>query len=654
MRILNLGILAHVDAGKTTLTERLLYAAGVIETIGSVDAGSTQTDYLQLERQRGITIKSAVASFVVGDVTVNLIDTPGHPDFIAEVERVLCVLDGVVLVVSAVEGVQPQTRILMRALQRLRLPTIVFVNKIDRPGASQERTLAAIRERLSPSILALGRTEALGSREARYVPFESTDDAFVSNLLDLAADNDESLLQSYVGNTDISFRTLHDTFAALTRTAVVHPVFFGSALTGSGVDALTSGIVELLPTGNGDASGDLRGTVFKVDRGPQGERIALVRLFSGRMTVRDRIVVGAEKAGKITALRVFDQGATVQTDEVSAGRIAKVWGLEQVRVGDDVGRLNSSIAHHFPPPPLEAEVVPCRPDDKGPLHQALRQLAEQDPLINLRQDESGHAMIVSVYGEVQKEVIQATLSMEFGIEAEFRETRPIYIERPSGRGEAVELLGKNGNPFPATIGLRVEPGPVSSGLAIRFAVEVTSIPLYVYKSVGEFRAAMEVNIRTVLQEGLFGWEVTDCVVTMFESGYAAPSTTSQSFRLLTPLVLMSALREAGTIVCEPLNRIDVELPQESVAAAVSILARLGGALDSSSVNGSTCVLTGTIAAGRLDELRRILPGVSGGEGIADSSPGPYRPLSGPAPSRRRTDLNPLNRKEYLSRLAGRF
>src|SRR5881227_1647979 len=148
MRTLNLGILAHVDAGKTTLAERLLYAAGVIDAIGSVDDGSTQTDSLALERERGITIKSAVASFAIGDVTVNLIDTPGHPDFIAEVERVLSVLDGAVLVISAVEGVQPQTRILMRALQRLRVPTLVFVNKIDRAGAREDGVLRAISERL--------------------------------------------------------------------------------------------------------------------------------------------------------------------------------------------------------------------------------------------------------------------------------------------------------------------------------------------------------------------------------------------------------------------------------------------------------------------------------------------------------------------------
>src|SRR3954454_17848930 len=159
MHCVNLGVLAHVDAGKTTLTERLLYAAGAIDQLGSVDAGTTQTDTLALERQRGITIRSAVASFAIADVEVNLLDTPGHPDFIAEVERVLGVLDGAVLVVSAVEGVQAQTRLLMRALQRLRVPTLVFVNKIDRAGARGAAVLAAIAQKLTPAIVPLGRPE---------------------------------------------------------------------------------------------------------------------------------------------------------------------------------------------------------------------------------------------------------------------------------------------------------------------------------------------------------------------------------------------------------------------------------------------------------------------------------------------------------------
>ena len=194
---MNLGILAHVDAGKTTLTERLLHDAGVIDEIGSVDDGSTQTDTLALERRRGITIKSAVVSFVVGDVAVNLIDTPGHPDFIAEVERVLGVLDGAVLVVSAVEGVQAQTRVLMRALQRLRIPTLIFVNKIDRRGAATTRVLRDIAERLTPAVVAMGAPSGLGTRGARSRR-TAADPAFTARLADVLAEHDDALLADYV------------------------------------------------------------------------------------------------------------------------------------------------------------------------------------------------------------------------------------------------------------------------------------------------------------------------------------------------------------------------------------------------------------------------------------------------------------------------
>src|SRR5215210_8500108 len=211
MRTLNLGILAHVDAGKTTLTERLLYAAGVIDEIGSVDDGSTQTDTLALEQKRGITINSAVVSFVVGDVTMNLIDTPGHPDFIAEVERALTVLDGAVLVVSAVEGVQAQTRALMRTLQRLQIPALIFVNKVDRAGARQDGLLQSISEKLTPAIVPMGYVDGLGTREALFTPYGADDDAFTATLADELADHDDMFLAAYLDDdTAVSYGRLRD------------------------------------------------------------------------------------------------------------------------------------------------------------------------------------------------------------------------------------------------------------------------------------------------------------------------------------------------------------------------------------------------------------------------------------------------------------
>src|SRR5256885_16584236 len=230
MRTLNLGILAHVDAGKTTLTERLLYNSGAIDHVGSVDAGTTQTDSLDLERERGITIRSAVASFLVGDLAVNLVDTPGHPDFIAEVERVLGVLDGAVLVVSAVEGVQPQTPLLYRALRRLRVPTLIFINKIDRGGADDARVLEEVARRLAPGLVPMARVLDVGRRTATVVPFAADDPEHVSALTEILAEHDEGVLRAFVnGEAAQTYPRLRRKLAEQTRGGDVNPVVLGSA-----------------------------------------------------------------------------------------------------------------------------------------------------------------------------------------------------------------------------------------------------------------------------------------------------------------------------------------------------------------------------------------------------------------------------------------
>jgi ribosomal protection tetracycline resistance protein len=641
-----LGILAHVDAGKTTLTERLLHAAGVIDEIGSVDDGSTQTDTLALEQQRGITIKSAVVSFAIDDVTVNLIDTPGHPDFIAEVERVLSVLDGAVLVISAVEGVQPQTPLLMRALQRLRVPTLLFVNKIDRRGADGERVLQGISHRLTPFIVSLGATRALGTRAAGFVPYAADDADFRARLVDALAENDDALLAAYVEDeTRLPFPRLLEALAAQTARALVHPVFFGSALTGAGVGPLMTGIAELLPAAERDFDGPVSGRVFKIERGPAGEKVAYVRMFSGTVRTRDRLEFGRDQEEKVTAISVFDHGTGMPRPSVSGGEIAKLWGLREVQIGDTIGELRPAEQHRFPPPTLESVVAPLDADDGHRLHLALAQLAEQDPLISIRQDDARREISVSLYGEVQKEVIQATLANDYGIEVAFRETTPIYIERPIGTGEAIELLHAESNPFLATIGLRVGPAPNGSGIAFRLQIDPRSAPLYLYKTFESFTEHMDQYIRRALQEGLFGWQVTDCVLTMTKCSYSIPDgppsrrgppSTAADFRKLTPLVLRQALERATTVVCEPVVRASLEIPTESIGTVIPALARLGAAVEAPSAQGELSTIDAVLPAARVDDLQRELPGLTGGESALESHFAGYQPVSGDQPTRRRT------------------
>jgi ribosomal protection tetracycline resistance protein len=643
-KTLNLGILAHVDAGKTTLTERLLFDSGVINQLGAVDAGTTQTDSLPLERQRGITIKSAVASFPIGDVAVNLIDTPGHPDFIAEVDRVLSVLDGVVLVISAVEGVQAQTRTLMRSLQRLAIPALLFVNKIDRPGARPAGVLQDIARRLKVAAVGMGCVARAGTPDAAFTP-SGEDAECTDGLIELLAEHNDGLLAAYVQTEGrVPYHQLRAELAKQTARGEAYPAFFGSAITGAGIPQLTAGIAELLPTSDGDPDGPLSGTIFKIERGSGAEKIAYVRMFAGAIHIRDRLPLGSGREGKVTAVAVFERGRAVPRQAVSAGQIGKLWGLGKARVGDRIGAAANDAGLQFPPPTLESAVVPCDPGERNRLRVALGQLAEQDPLINVRQDDERQEIYVSLYGAVQKEVIQSTLADDFNVAATFRETTMIYIERPLGSASALEVLQSDDHPYSATVGLRVEAGPIDSGVRFQLDFDPRRIPLYIYKTAQRFTDAMTQYVLGAFDNGLYGWQVTDCVITMDECNYyvgdgpakrvlPTPRTTAADFRKLTPLVLMEALRQAGTVVCQPMARVRVELPAARMGDVLAAVARLGGATEQPALGEELSVVTAMLPSAQVRSLQEQLPGLTGGEGVLDSTFGGYEPIRGGFPTR---------------------
>ncbi len=651
MRTLNLGIVAHVDAGKTTLTERLLYAAGIIDAVGSVDRGNTQTDTLALERERGITIKSAVVAFTLGDVEVNLIDTPGHPDFIAEVERVLSLLDGAVLVVSAVEGVQAQTRVLWRALHRLGIPTLIFVNKVDRMGSRAGAVVEAIAARLAKAAVPVTAVAAEGTRGATVTPVVDT-----ARWVDVLAEHDDALLARFVADErSVGEAELRTTLAGQARRGLVQPVLFGSAITGAGVEALIAGLTEFLPARIGDPDAGLSARVFKIERGPSRERIAYVRVYAGTLSVRDRVELPGGAQGKITGVEVFRDGSARAADAATAGQIARVRGLAGVQIGHPLGRPpEHAPADVLPPPTLESAVVPSRPADKGRLADALSQLAEQDPLIRLRQDDVRGELYVSLYGEVQKEVIQETIARDYGVAAAFRETQPVYVEWVAGSGAAVATIGKDAKPFLATVGLAVTPASLGSGVEFRLEADARTLPLYVFNTRDAFVAAMDQNVRRALEQGLRGWQVTDCVVAMTDCDYASPGTGAGDYRLLTPLVLMEALAAAGTVVCEPVHRFAIDGPADCLSRAMGLLAALRARPEGPLVRDGWFTLEGEVGPGALATLQQQVRSVTRGEGVVEVEFARYEPVAGDPPARPRTDGNPLNREEYMLHLAGRL
>ncbi|MFE7173963.1 tetracycline resistance ribosomal protection protein Otr(A) [Streptomyces sp. NPDC057616] len=618
MTTLNIGILAHVDAGKTSLTERLLFDHGAIDRLGSVDAGDTRTDDGEIERRRGITIRSAVAGFSVGGTRINLIDTPGHSDFIAEVERALEVLDGAVLLLSAVEGVQAQTRVLMRTLRRMRLPTLVHVNKIDRTGARSAELLADIRRLLTPHVAPLTDVTALGTAGAR-VTVRPPGDPLLAEAL---AEVDPGILAAVVDGPGPTPEELRRALAARTADGSFHPVLFGSALGGQGVAELVEALTALIPPAPANTGAGPRGTVFAVRPGPAGERTAYLRLYDGEVTPRQRLTLlrreadgrTTEVTGRVTGLDVLGGGGP----SLTAGNIAALTGLRGVRVGDRLGPLTER-APRFAPPTLETLVRARRPEQSARLRTALLTLADQDPLIHARPAAGGGTALL-LYGEVQMEVLAATLVQDFGVEADFEPGRVRFLERPRGVGEAEEdlpwLLGTR---LWATIGLRVEPGPRGSGGVFAYETELGALPR-------AFHQAIEDTVHATMATGLTGASVTDYRVTLIRSGYCAPLSTAADFRGLTPVVLRSALERAGTRLYEPYQAFETEVPLDALAPVTAQLASCGAEFTGTAGGSTAWVITGELPARRVREVELRLPGLTHGEGVWWSRPSGDREL----------------------------
>ncbi|OBZ96124.1 GTP-binding protein [Pararhizobium polonicum] len=644
MRILNLGILAHVDAGKTSLTERLLFDAGVIDTLGSVDTGNTQTDSLELERQRGITIRAAVVSFTIDDTVVNLIDTPGHPDFIAEVERVLGLLDAAVVVVSAVEGVQAQTRVLVRALQRLAVPFVFFINKVDRLGARYDDVLEVLASQLPVRPIAMSAINEAGSKLAQVEAHDPGREPLFTALCETLAENDEVLLSDYVLAPDrLTAERLQRSLADQVAAGLVHPAFGGAAMTGAGVPALTAAIATMLPCRRRDPDGPVAGKIFKIERGWGGEKLAYMHLTSGTVQLRQTLDLPKGPA-RVTAIHVFEEGRVRNVASVRAGQIARISGLGGARIGDAVGTdLLLGGRSHFAPPTLETRVLARRPSDSAALWLALNQLAEQDPLINLRRNEEAGEVFLSLYGEVQKEVIQSTLLTDFGLEAAFEESTVICVERVIGAGSGLQTIFKEPNPFLATVGLRVEPRPHGAGNSFALDVDIGQMPASFYRAVEE-------TVFETLKQGFFGWQVIDCHVAMIAARHSSPSSTAADFRQLTPLVLATALSAAQTVICEPIDRLDIETPAETLNGLLTLLAKSGVAMTDSVIANGVARLEGTVASAAVQGIQQQLPGLTSGMGTMEASFDHYAPMAGAPRSRQRSGADPFNGSEYLLRM----
>ena len=548
---LNIGIVAHVDAGKTTLTENILYLGGVISEVGRVDLGSTQTDSMEIERRRGISVRAAATSFELNNVKFNLIDTPGHVDFVAEVERSLQVLDGVILVISAKEGIQSGTQILMDTIMSQKIPAAIFINKIDRMGADPAKVANEANDIMGGRFIFTG--EVLEGGVIKHFDKQ-----------ELMAQNEETLysvcehlMELFINNEEISHEVFFQNLTKQSRQGILYPVFFGSALRGIGVRELLDALPFYLPNAEENMDAALSGVVFKIDSSGR-EKQCYVRLYQGSLSIRTSINIQG-KEEKITRLSGLSNGKIVNMPCVTAGDIAILY-FKDLNALDIIGEPSARQRNFsLGKPTLMTEAVPVNQEQKRALYEALVQLADEDPMLNLSMESGG--LMVQMFGEVQMEILSELLAERFSCPVTFLEAITIHAETPSKPAQVIAPIYRNGTPFPAGVGFLVEPLPRGSG--VKYVSKVSYGELE--KS---FQNAVEAAVCNTCKNGIYGWEITDCQVSFIYSDYDSVNGTPSAYRDLTPLALMEAFVNAEMELLEPIMKFELKVPETSASKAL--------------------------------------------------------------------------------------
>ena len=615
MKIINLGILAHVDAGKTTLTESLLYTSGAIAELGSVDEGTTRTDTMNLERQRGITIQTAVTSFQWEDVKVNIIDTPGHMDFLAEVYRSLSVLDGAVLLVSAKDGIQAQTRILFHALQTMKIPTIFFINKIDQEGIDLPMVYREMKAKLSSEII-------VKQKVGQHPHINVTDNDDMEQWDAVIMGNDE-LLEKYMSGKPFKMSELEQEENRRFQNGTLFPVYHGSAKNNLGIRQLIEVIASKFYSSTPEGQSELCGQVFKIEYSEKRRRFVYVRIYSGTLHLRDVIRISEKEKIKITEMCVPTNGEIVPADHACPGEIV-ILADDTLKLNDILG--NEKLLPHKtridnPMPLLRTTVEPQKPEQREALLNALAEIADTDPLLHFDIDTVTHEIMLSFLGKVQLEVICSLLVEKYHVGVAMKEPSVIYLERPQKKASYTIHIEVPPNPFWASIGLTVTPLPVGSGTQYKSEVSLG----YLNQS---FQNAVMEGVRYGMEQGLYGWGVTDCQICFDYGVYYSPVSTPADFRFLAPVVLEQALKKAGTQLLEPYLSFTLFAPQEYLSRAYNDAPKYCAIIESTRLEKDEVIFKGEIPARCIGEYRNDLNFYTNGRSVCITELKGYQETSG--------------------------
>ena len=629
MRVTSIGIFAHVDAGKTTLSEQLLLHSGAIRQAGSVDKGTAHTDDLPVERRRGISVKATCVTLKWRDTRVQLIDTPGHTDFSAEIERSFWALDAAVLVVDACQGVQPQTETLFHALTQQGLPFLIFLNKTDREGADTGRVLAQIHRRLTPDA----------------VPLWDMDE-----VTEYVCGTDDRLLEQYLEGNPPAEAQVRDRLKQLTRAGKAFGTLRGSALRDQGIEALLDAIVTWLPEADRSKE-ELCGVAFAAVHDRLMGRGVWVRLFGGRMENRMAVELPAGTDRMTGEARTVQRKITQIRDAegrdlgaLEAGDAGILYGLGETEIGTVFG--NAALLPRkvrpgmFRTPLMTVQVIPEKPEEIQAAREACETLSSEDPLLQARYEKTTGELQIQIMGKVQLEILQETLETRFGIRARFGDPTVIYREtiRQKATGFVAYTMPK---PCWAILEFEIEPGERGSGVAYESRVAGRDIlPRYQHQ--------VEQALPQALSQGRLGWQVTDVHITLTGGNHHLIHTHPLDFIVATPMGIQDGLRRGGSVLLEPILEARFWMPAEYLGRVISDVQMMRGEVTDTEADEETVTLTALIPAASSMDYPTVFASVTGGKGGMSTALHSYRecPQELGATARRR-GVDPLDTAKYI-------
>ena len=630
-KVRNIGIVAHIDAGKTTTTERILFYTGKSYKIGEVHDGAATMDWMEQERERGITITSATTACSWDNHDINIIDTPGHVDFTIEVERSLKVLDGACVVFDSVGGVEPQSETVWRQADRYKVPRMCFVNKMDRTGANFQRTVDQIKSRLGSNPvrlhipyfkndifegivdliemkLAVWDGESLGAKfELVDIPADILDEANAArdNMLELLSDNNESIMEDYLEGKEIERDTIIEAVRVQTIDLNIVPVLCGSAFKNKGVQLLLDAVVRYLPSPldippvsgvspdneeeimsrKADDKEPLSALAFKIMTDPFVGTITYIRVYSGVLNsgtqVFNPLKNSSERVGRLLKMHADKRE---EITSVGAGDIAAAVGLKDTYTGETLcDKVNPIILEslNFPDPVISVAIEPETKADQEKLGMALNKLSIEDPSFKVKVDHETNQTIISGMGELHLEIIVDRLKREFNVEAKVGAPQVAYRETIRGSSEAEQKYIKQtgGKGQYGHVKIRIEPMDTGGGFEFVNEIKGGAIPR-------EFIPAVEKGIQEAMTSGVVaGYEVVDVKVTLYDGSFHDVDSSEMAFKIAGSLAFKDAVKKAGAVVLEPMMKVEVVCPEDFMGTVIGDLSSRRGKVQGTELRG---------------------------------------------------------------------